>query len=180
MDDLTTVLTDDGFVSLTAAREAIRLCNSYNRLPSVIELSWAMKGSDWLTLLGEEWSTCDNISEHWDNLLDTQFADLSADPLELRRHMMTPEEVDALEALPETVTVFRGCYAHNKRGLSWTLDEATARKFPLLHRYQQDGQPLLIRAEVARDKILALKLDRDEAEVIATRPKILAISHIKV
>jgi hypothetical protein len=142
-------------------------------------LSWQMKRDDWLTLLGENWSTCDNISEWWDDLLDTQFADLTESPLDFRHHMMTADEGAALKALPENVTIFRGCYADNKRGLSWTLDKATAAKFPTLHRYRQNGQPLLIRACVARDEILALKLDRREAEVIARRPKIQAISHIK-
>lgn len=181
VSDQQLVLDDgDGFMSLVAARKEIRFCDSYNRLPSVIALSWQMRRADWLTLLGEEWSTCDNISDWEDDLFDTQFADLSAAPLEFRHHMMTAKEEAALTALPEIVTVFRGCYANNKRGLSWTLEAAMATKFPALHRYRQGGQPLLIRARVSRDEILALKLNREEAEVIAFRPKIEAISHIKI
>lgn len=93
--------------------------------------------------------------------------------------MMTGEERAALARLPAVVTVYRGCYANNKRGFSWSLDPAIAATFPTLNRYRQVGQPLLIRATVERDAILALKLDREEQEVIAERPKIVAIRHIR-
>lgn len=92
---------------------------------------------------------------------------------------MTEAELAALANLPEEVTIFRGCYARNKRGLSWSLDATEAAKFPFYNRYRQLGQPLLIRGKVRRDSILALKLDREELEVIAERPKIEAIRHIR-
>ncbi len=171
--------------AMQAARERLRLCNSYNRLETLIGLAGFFDGlilepSEWLQLLGEEWESCDNIAQWSDALADTPFAELADAPDDWRHHMMTPDELEAFEALPQLVTVWRGCYAHNKRGLSWSLDRDVAQRFPLLHRYRHDGQPLLIRAEVAREQILALKLDRQEAEVIAIRPKVRAIGHIRI
>lgn len=172
-------------LSLAAARDAVRFCNSYNRLETVIDMAWRMEPADWLALLGEEWSSCDDIAKHATDagapLWDTPFEDLAWSPLHWRAHMMTSDEAGALDGLPATVTVYRGCYALNKRGFSWSLDKATAQRFPFLHRYRQEGQPLLVRGEVQRDHIMALKLDREEAEVVVvpSRVKIKAISHAR-
>jgi hypothetical protein len=51
------------------ARTEIKYCNSYSRLPRILELCETMSLSDALTLLGEEWSVCDNVAESAD-LLD--------------------------------------------------------------------------------------------------------------
>jgi hypothetical protein len=168
------------WLSLAGGRAALRLCNSYDRLCVIIELAGRMNDWDWLTLLGEEWESCDNIAHWLDALWDeTPFGELAATPLIWRDAMMTEVERDALADFPETVTIYRGCYAHNKRGLSWTLDRDTAERFPKLQRYRAEGQPLLVRASIHCGQILALKLGRDETEVIAWRPKIQAISHIR-
>ncbi len=170
-------------LSLADAREAVRFSNSYNRLETVIELAGLMEPADWLTLLGAEWSVCDDIAKHSTDagapLWDTPFEDLAWSPLRWRHHMRAADEVAVLDALPATVIVYRGCYAFNKRGFSWTLDKATAERFPFLHRYRQDAKPLLVRGEVQRDHIMALKLDRNEAEVVVvpSQVKIRAISH---
>ena len=177
-------MTDAEFreLSLDEGREAIRMCNSFNRLPSIIGLSWRMEAQDWLRLLGEQWSVCDNIGSYHDELHDTPFEYILCDAAkhsDVRSAFMNDAERAALAQLPEIVTVYRGCYAHNKRGLSWSIDQATAEVFPTLHRYSSEGQALLIRATVRRADIAGLKLDRGEAEVVAERPKIVSIRHIK-
>ena len=139
-----------------------------------------MEAPEWLTLLGEEWSSCDNISQYADELWDTPFCFLADEPLKQRKYLMTDQEIEALEGLPDVVTVYRGCFKNNKHGLCWTLDRATAEKFPTQHRYRQNDQPLLIQASIRRDLILALFLDRNEAEVIALRPKIRSIRYLRV
>ena len=172
-------LNDLQNLTLSQGREALQYADSFNRMTIMIGLSWRMESPDWLVLLGEYWSSCDNISEHAWHLQDTPFGELIEDPIGLRDAMMTPEERAKLALLPERVTIFRGCYANNKRGFSWSLDKGVATKFPSLHRYQQNGQALLVRATIARDQVLALKLDREEIEIIAYRPNIQAIQHVK-
>lgn len=166
-------------LSLTQARRYTLMCSSFNRLETIIDLDGRLEWEDWLALLGEEWQSCDNIAQYADHLMtDTPFADVVEVP-SLGRWMMTPEECAALAALPDTVTVYRGCYARNKRGLSWSIDRSVAERFPFIHRYRQAGQALLVRGEVQREHVIAVKLDRQEHELIIApwRVKIRAISH---
>jgi hypothetical protein len=174
------VIADVGADYLAHAMTRLRFANSYSRMPALLELAWLLDAPDWLALLGEHWSDCDNIGEHIDELFETPFADLMENPAQLRHHMMNDEELRALEALPECVPLFRGCYARNKWGLSWSLHRHVAEKFPTLHRYRQDGQALFVKATVKRSSILALKLCRNEAEVIAWRPKHVSTSHLRL
>ena len=110
--------------------------------------------------------SCDNITENLDDLLATPFEDFIHDPAAYRSCMMDTDEIEALNNLPEVVAIYRGCYANNQHGLSWSLDREIAISFPMLHRYHQDEKPILLQRTVARDKILALILDRSEAEII--------------
>ncbi len=78
-----------------------------------------------------------------------------------RDGMMTDEERTRLAALPEKVTVYRGCQ-DGRRSWSWTLDRETARWFAL--RLYTAGH--LLEGAVKRSKIIALFLGRDEEEVL--------------
>lgn len=156
-------------------------CNSYTRLPTLIDMSPELEFADWLKLLGDWWSLCDNVGEWADHLMDlTPLGYVLDAPAALRPALMTDLELAQLEALPDPVTVWRGCYASNKWGLSWSTDRETAERFPTLARYRQEGQPLLVKAVVAKQDIIALKLDRNEAEIVAWRPKHISTSHLRI
>ena len=80
--------------------------------------------------------------------------------------MMTEEEQALYDALPKTVTIYRGTDAARCReGISWSLKRSEASRFPFLYRYRT-RQPVLVRARVRKSRILAIKLDRGEFEVI--------------
>ena len=54
-------------------------------------------------------------------------------------------------------------------GASWSLDRDVAARFSFLSRYlaaQPLAQPLLLTATVAKENVLAVKLGRDEAEIV--------------
>jgi hypothetical protein len=70
--------------------------------------------------------------------------------------------------LPDVVTIYRGTRRPNDLGLSWSLDRDIAAGFPF-KRLHYGGSPMLITATVPRAKILAVRLDRDEAEAIVPR-----------
>lgn len=150
------------------AQEILRCENSYSRLGVILDLglAGAMEWDDWLRLLGEWWSCCDNISEHID-LLKVLLLDTPS-PL---YPLMTEEELAAYSALPEEVTVYRGCSATGKHGVSWSLSREVATRFPLLMRYRAQT-PMLYTATVHKSKIVAIKLDRNEQEVITFDAKI--------
>lgn len=179
-------MTETAYEVLTIdqGRESVGFCDSYNRLPTLIRLAELMETTEWLTLFGEEWQSCDNIGAFADELIfETPLRDAIDDP-SLRQHLMDFTEQLALENLPEEFTIWRGCYASNKWGLSWSLDREVAAMFPTLHRYRQQGQPLLVKARIRKRDVLALKLDRGEAEVIAWRGhgstlKQVSVSHIR-
>jgi hypothetical protein len=167
-------------MTLAEGREALKFCNSYNRLPTLLDLQWSVSAADWLRLLGDEWSSCDNVGQCLDDLEESPLASLSpGDPD--RRFLMNESELGVFDALPEEVTIWRGCYASNKWGLSWSLDRQAASRFPLLHRYKQERQPLLVKARIAKADVLMLKLDRNEAEVVWwwRRPKHIATTYLR-
>jgi hypothetical protein len=79
---------------------------------------------------------------------------------------MTVEAQRAYGALPERIAIFRGCYARNKSGYSWTTDRDVAARFPFLSRYRGPTEPLLLTAIVKRKNIAFMSVDRNEAEIV--------------
>jgi hypothetical protein len=160
-------------LSLDDARNLISAtCDSYSRLPALI----ALVGRDRLSLtdcrilLGEFWSICDNIGAHQQTV--SMLLPMRGPCLE----MMDTTERAALGALPDVVTVYRGCDAdRNPDGLSWSLDRKTAARFPFQLRYRA-ASPVLVTGTVARADILALKFDRNEREVISRQAARRALS----
>lgn len=154
-------------ITLDQAREHMRFCNSYSRMETLVDLSGKMDPVEWLKLLGREWSTCDNLWE-WQGALcwDTPFALIGLIEGPDRTAMMTPDEVECLQNLPKIVKIWRGCREFNAQGLSWSLNRDVAARFPFMHRYTGPGEALLIEAEVYWGDIKAIKLDRNEYEVI--------------
>lgn len=157
--------------------EALRFCDSYSRLPTLIEIAWRMDCSEWLALLGDWWENCDNVGEHIDDLLNSPFSERLGDGA--ISEMMNADEQAAYDALPSVVTVYRGCYKSNKWGICWSLDRNVAQVFPTLNRYRQNGQPLLVKAEAKKQDIAAVKLGRNEMEIITYRPKHISTSFIR-
>jgi len=139
---------------------SIRYATSYTRLAAVMALRPSMNDAAWYRLLGEEWSGCDNIC----TCIETLIMEFTTSPLPIR-NMMTPAERKAYDALPEEITVYRGCGEHNIQGLSWSVRRQIAERFPFLSRYQVQ-EPLLVTVKVNKADVVAVKLDRDEAELI--------------
>ena len=155
-------------IDIKAAEARLAWCDSYSRIDTLFELGSEMAPEDWHGLLGQEWSCCDNIGSYR-TLLRKMLP--AAGPV---LPMMDATERAAYDALPERVTVYRGCGAVNMRGASWSLDRDVAARFPYLLRYRV-AQPLLITATVRKNKVLAVKLDRDEAEIITFAARMTTI-----
>jgi hypothetical protein len=150
----------------TELEESLRFANSYNRLPTLLDAykrGWGRRHTcTWFAVLSECWSSCDNIS-----CFQRELEIIFRRNRNLWVEMTPSNERGALDALPEVVTIYRGCGTENKLGLSWSLSREVAAKFPFLHRYKTPN-PLLITARIKRAKIVGLMLeDRGEEEVIA-------------
>jgi hypothetical protein len=160
--ELAAYLRGRGPTTLADAREKVGLyCNSFTRLATIIKLGRRrLCRADLLTLLGEHWPDCDHNGRIGGELLRIILPETTAP------EMMTEAERAALAALPETVTIYRGAdRGVNEAGLCWSLDRTIAARFPFYWRYYAK-HPVLVTATVARERIVAVKLDRKEAEVI--------------
>ncbi|MEB0059253.1 hypothetical protein [Variovorax sp. LG9.2] len=145
-----------------AAMNDLRLADSYSRLGTVMSLRPHLNGLDWWRVLGDEWSGCDNVAAFRLDL-GKLFRTAGRNELDV---MMTNDERKALEAMPATITVYRGCYAANRLGLSWTTERSIAEGIVSQNRYRQPGQALLIVGRVPRSTCV-LKLNREESEIIS-------------
>jgi hypothetical protein len=161
---------------LESIRDACLGANSFTRLDTLLSMFPRFKKnrwpgpfseqeekqlSDWFTALGENWTGCDTIAQHKGAL---RLLFVFHKPM--WRLMMDEGENKFFASLPDKVTIYRGCGPENRDGLSWTLDRDVARIFPTLNRYHQK-MPLLITTTVSKKQIVAVKLDREESEVIA-------------
>jgi hypothetical protein len=160
--------------TLASARAACLFRSSYDRLQLVLEYRRHLSGLDWWRLFGNQWSSCDNIFEYREGIRDL----LRAASREQLDAMMTDEELRQLAALPNPLSVYRGCYDLNANGLSWSTDRDVAAKFPTLLRYKMGGIPIMRSGWVEQERVV-LKLDRDDFEVIAHDVRLVTESSIE-
>ncbi|NOS97380.1 MAG: hypothetical protein HOP25_02775 [Methylotenera sp.] len=139
--------------------------NSFEKLEFILAFRQRMGRRAWLKLLGEQWSNCDNIGFHSEELRKYL-------PEKASKNMMSDEEFKAFCDLPDLVKIYRGCGLSNQNGLSWSLQRDVAEALPFQNKYKQD-LPILLVAEVKKSSIIALKLERQEFEVIVNSPQII-------
>src|SRR5437660_6332003 len=84
----------------------------------------------------------------------------------LPHDFMEPEDKAFLDALPETVTVYRGTMRPGRRiGISWTTDKAKAEWFARRFAFGE-MRPVLFTGRVRKSKIIACFTGRNESEVL--------------
>jgi hypothetical protein len=148
------------------AEEHLKFAHSYNRADRIIDL-FVCRHPERIRLLGKEWSGCDAYPKEMRILL----LGLPCPAVEA----MTREEREHLDALPEIIHLWRGCYEHNRDGFSWSEVRSIAKRHLTLSRYRHDGShPLLLHGTVNRRDIIFVKHDRKEHEIVP-RPGTVAI-----
>jgi|GEM_PF-1684089 len=158
-------------ISYEDADETLSFEDSYSRLEAMWHLYHKMQRADWLKLLGEHWAICENISALRTGL---KYRMGTVGPI---NEMMENEEITAYDALPDCITVYRGCSKHNIVGASWSTDKSVAQKFPFLERYRAKV-PLLVTGIVKKKNVLAIKLGRNENEIISFSVKRISVEPI--
>ena len=128
--------------------------------PFVFQGGGRVRGTEWFKVLGEWWISCDSIGS-FRTIFRSIFRKASQAQLQA---MMTDEERERLKQLPDKIQAWRGCEAHDRTGLSFSLSQETARRFPFLRRYHAES-PSLITASIPR-KSAVLKLEGGEDEII--------------
>jgi hypothetical protein len=81
------------------------------------------------------------------------------------REVLQPTDLAFYDALPATITVWRGCARGRERGLSWTVDRAVAEGFARGKRCI-NRNPTMVRADIPRQHVFAVFTDRNEQEVV--------------
>ena len=124
--------------------------------------------ADFSTILADAWIRSEQPN-HDPNLSQRKLLAMfrAADP----KILMDAEEREKLEALGDTVTVYRGVHSAKSNGvkaMSWTLDQDIAEWFA--GRYGRQG--CVYEAKIEKAHICALFLGRNESEVILN-PKYL-------
>ena len=156
-------------------RKRLQFADSYTRAGRLFEVFTMDQSPEAWALVGQHWNSCDNLAayrSHFDflfRLYRTQHGFPIAEA-------MDAEARAVYDALPAVVTVYRGCYERNRRGMSWTLERDVAERFPSLTRYRGPGQPLLVTGHVKRADVAFITLDREESEVVALWRCVRALS----
>jgi hypothetical protein len=79
--------------------------------------------------------------------------------------VLEPAARDFYVALPGLVPVWRGCERGRERGLHWTTDRTVAEGFAQGRRCINPN-PTLVHAEIPKQHIFAVLLDRQEHEIV--------------
>jgi hypothetical protein len=136
-----------------------------------IEKRYRLTPQEYWTLLRHTWTMSEVMMSRymvWALLLNAR--------RKTRHLMMTPKERARLDALPDPVTVYRGCGGPKYVGFSWTLSKKMAERFAVIACNPRRGMlapdlvgttPTVIKGTVAKRNIVALINDRKEQEIIA-------------
>lgn len=126
------------------------------------EIEGELDGKAWHALLRSVWEDSENIWQQGDGPIRYLFRAKRRG----RKYLMEPAERSELAALPERITIYRGCKRGlSERGWSWTLDLPKARWFA--QRLLRKGEkPCVLAAEVERSKVIMLCLGRGEHEIV--------------
>lgn len=85
----------------------------------------------------------------------------------------------AFDALPATITVFRGCSLSRSAGVAWTTDLKVAVGFATGHRNIQVHQPVVLKAQLDRRDVLTVFTERGEAEVLVDPGRLQGIETVR-
>jgi hypothetical protein len=141
-----------------------RFHGSHERLETLLIVASEMEIGDCLTVLGAAWTGFDYVafdSQELFYLLEENHVDYESPIIQ----MMTSEEQRAFDELPDEITIYRGCGPRNEFGYSWTLDRSIAEVFPFKRRYTTE-YPSLLTLTIRKERAAALKLDRNEQEIV--------------
>lgn len=177
----------------TIAKNSIISCDGVGQLLSLIRKSYRLpfllymvRGKIISTkeagnLLAEQWSLIENLS--YDGTVPKRTVlrwIMAAD----KETLMDAGELRQFEALPDIVTVYRGCRTPRAvKGMSWTLSEEKARWFAdrmsLLSSGKCGDGSLVYRAKIRKEDIVGYLSGRGEREVIVDYRKLLDIELVE-
>lgn len=155
---------------------AITLHERPYRLDALLRYEPEMRGSQYWLNVSQVWRDSENIFENrdtWRLVLTWPREDTT--PINL----MSDNEQELYRALPDDapITIWRGTTdveaEEGTYGFSWTLSEKTARWFAKRNALLHGGEAVVLVAEVEKQHVIALLIDRNEEEVVTVGPLIV-------
>ena len=156
---------------IDAAKSAFEIYMMTNKPYGMTFLKYAshhLSKKDFSQILADAWIRSENPNDD-PNLPQSKLLSMfqSAEP----KHLMSQDELNTLDELDATVTIYRGVTSFNGKNvkaLSWTLDRSVAEWFA--SRFDEDGT--VYQALIDKSHIYAYFDGRNESEVIVD-PKYL-------
>ncbi|MEE9297045.1 MAG: hypothetical protein V3W34_19045 [Phycisphaerae bacterium] len=135
------------------------------RMHALIEYSSWMNDEDYWRELGAIWCGIEDPGTYLDSL--PWLFNPGNRRLEKRHLMMNEEERAALDAIVDTMTIYRGCAEGNRIGFSWSIGREVGEWFARRCTLGSRNEPgLLLVGECCRSDVIAHFTRRDEAEIV--------------
>jgi len=133
--------------------------------PIVEQIADRLSDKDYWTLIGECFTNSDFAHEEYEFIKSFLLADRPC-----QEFLMNEEERDFFKALPEKVTIYRGCslaeIKSKKFRFSWTLDKKVAEFFAFEYRRNNSIECGIVKKIVPKSKLIAYFNGSEESEVI--------------
>jgi hypothetical protein len=147
-------------LTFSEAKERLQEFDAYadRSVAMILLMLRAPNAAERLKLFLEFGNSC---GVHWPNrLLLARLLRGTRDEVDLR-DLLEQRARSFYDSLPEIVTVWRGCERGRERGLFWTTNRMTARRFA-----GNNAQPTLVKARIPKHHILAVFVDNEEDEIV--------------
>ncbi len=131
------------------------------RIDALMERADDMHDNEFWNAVGAVWIDSENIHQDGDSWRMLLGSDRPG-----RENTMDEVEQAALAALPDTLTVFRGCTGEDAAdGFSWTLDRAKAEWFANRYAHRRENA-LVVTGTIDKVDVIAHFLGRNETEIV--------------
>ena len=132
------------------------------RFDAFSEINEELDDVSYWQLLASIWTDSENIVQNY-----ADWTALWSSDRPQRENTMDADDQEALQALPEILTIYRG-YGHQNavNGLSWTLDKTRGEWFARRYSAMDGRKPHLARGTVEKRHVLAHFNGRNESEIV--------------
>jgi hypothetical protein len=131
------------------------------RIGAFQEIEDELDDAAYWDLLGELWTDSENIRQNPDVWFDLLRSERGS-----REAIMNTAEYEALQAMPDTITVYQGHTGTRDDGWSWTTARHTAVWFA--HRFAEleHDDPVVTEGTVSKADVIAYFTSRNESEIL--------------
>ena len=145
---------------------ALMLHEKGSRLGALMEYASQMPDDEYWEEVGDIWCQIENPGQYL-IVLPNLFNPVSRG-IDKRHLLMNEEERVAFAALPEMLTIYRGCAESNRLGFSWSIDREQGEWFARRCGFGawNDSGPFLLIGDCRRSDVIAHFLRRDEDEIV--------------